>query len=86
MQAQRMLRKPALMDRTGLANSTVHWHVKHGLLPKPVKIGARAAAWPEHEISEILAARTAGADNDAVKALVVELIAKRLAQNKGSAE
>ena len=86
MQPQRMLRKPALMDRTGLANSTVHWHVNHGLLPKPVKIGARAAAWPEHEIAEILAARTAGADNDAVKALVIELTAKRMARKVGSAE
>ena len=76
----KMLRKPELMRLTGLANSTVHWHVKHGLLPTPVKLSLRSSAWPEHEIAEILAARTAGADNDAVKALVIELTANRMAQ------
>ena len=78
--ANKMLRKPELMRLTGLANSTVHWHVKHGLLPAPVKLSLRSSAWPEHEIVEILAARTAGADNDAVKALVIELVAKRMAR------
>jgi prophage regulatory protein len=40
------LRLPAVIERTGLSRSTIYEMVERGDFPKPVKIGARAIAWP----------------------------------------
>jgi prophage regulatory protein len=43
-------------------------------MTRPVKIsGARAAGWPQHEISAVIDARIAGASDDEIRALVERL-------------
>lgn len=51
--------------------------VKAGLLPPPIKIGARAVAWVERECSAVLESRIAGANDEQVRQLVRKLVAER---------
>jgi prophage regulatory protein len=49
-QVRRFLRIEAVMDRTGLAESTVYMLIAKGNFPKSFRIGARASAWLESEV------------------------------------
>jgi prophage regulatory protein len=75
----RILRLPAVLDRTGKSRSPIYADIQLGLFTRPVKLGARAAGWPEHEIEQIIAARIGGADNGAIRKLVVRLHEARTA-------
>ena len=44
------LKRPEIEKRTGLKRSTIYDKIKAGTFPKPVKLGARAVAWPEAEV------------------------------------
>jgi prophage regulatory protein len=59
----KFLRLPAVVERTGLNRATIYEMIARGDFVKPVKIGARAIAFPENEIedwaSERMAAREA---------------------------
>lgn len=55
----RVLRLPAVMQKTGLARATIYAHVAKGGFPPPLKLGARASGWLETEIETWLAARIA---------------------------
>lgn len=55
--AERILRRPAVEARTGLARSTIYDWMKNGAFPKPVALGARLVGWRESDIEEWLAAR-----------------------------
>ena len=46
----KVLRLPAVMDRTGLGSSFIYLLIQRGEFPKPIKIGARAVAWIEPEV------------------------------------
>ena len=46
----KIIRLPAVADRTGKAKSTIYAEVKAGTFPKPRRIGKRAVGWWEHEI------------------------------------
>ena len=48
--ATRLLRLPAVLQRTGLSRSTVYVLMKAGKFPRPRRIGARAVGWSEDEI------------------------------------
>lgn len=63
--------------RLGYSRPTVYAHVKAGLLTPPVKLSARASAWPVHEIDALIAARIGGKTDAEIKALVTQLVAKR---------
>jgi prophage regulatory protein len=67
------LRRPTVEARTGRKRSALYQAISDGTFPKPVQIGARAVAWPEHEVQAVQAARLAGADDEAIRALVTEL-------------
>jgi prophage regulatory protein len=71
------MRLPSVQAVTGLGRVSVYRHVNAGLLPKPVKIGERSTAWPEHEIAAINAARMAGKPDDAIRAIVDDLQRQR---------
>jgi prophage regulatory protein len=62
---------------TGEKRSTYYAKAANGLMPKPIKIGPRAAAVPASEIAAINAARIRGAGDDEIRALVAELHAQR---------
>jgi prophage regulatory protein len=76
----RFLRFPEIRARRSISSSTHYRHVDAGLMTPPVKLGPNTAAWPEHEIDAIDRARLAGADDDAIRTLVRELIEARTQQ------
>lgn len=55
--AQKHLRRPAVQALTGLSRSTIYALMARGEFPKPVKLTARAVAWPEDVITQWLAER-----------------------------
>jgi len=48
-----------------------------GLFPLPIRIGQRSAGFIKEEIDQVFKARIAGADDDAVRALVRKIHADR---------
>lgn len=55
--AERILRRPDVETRTGLARSTIYDWMKRGAFPRPVALGARLVGWRESDIEKWLAAR-----------------------------
>lgn len=55
--ADRHLRRPAVQDLTGLSRSTIYDLMAKGKFPRPVRLTAKAVAWPESVIAEWLAER-----------------------------
>jgi prophage regulatory protein len=51
---ERLLRLPAVLDRVGYKRSRFLDLVRIGVFPRPVKLGARAVAWPESQIDAIV--------------------------------
>ena len=47
-----LLRKPEVLERTGLANSTLYYFINQGNFPKPMKLGKRTVAWKKSEIDK----------------------------------
>ncbi len=54
---ENLLRKPAVMAKTGLCQAELYRQVAEGEFPKPVHISARAVAWVESEIDVWIAER-----------------------------
>lgn len=54
---ERILRLPAVKQRTGLSRSKIYFDVARGVFPEPISIGPRAVGWLESEISAWLAER-----------------------------
>lgn len=55
MQAQsnstgQLLRLPSVENKTGLSKSEIYRRIKAGTFPVPIKLGARAVAWPAAQI------------------------------------
>lgn len=53
----RMLRRKEVEAITGRSRSAIYEGMAAGTFPKPVKIGARAVAWPESVIRQWIAER-----------------------------
>ncbi len=68
-----LLRQPDVSKKFGAARPTIYEWMAEGLFPRPLKLGAKFAAWPEHECNAILAARIQGTSQDEIKTLVSEL-------------
>jgi prophage regulatory protein len=45
-----VLRRKQVEARTGLCRSTIYARVAAGAFPTPIRLGARAVGWIEHEI------------------------------------
>lgn len=56
----RMLRRKEVEAITGRSRSAIYEGMADGTFPKPVKIGARAVAWPESSIRTWIAERMEG--------------------------
>lgn len=54
---EKILRLPAVKDRTGLSRSSVYEKVSAGHFPKPISLGARAVGWLESDIDAWIASR-----------------------------
>ncbi|MUV15438.1 helix-turn-helix transcriptional regulator [Noviluteimonas gilva] len=57
-----LLRLPQVKARTGLSRSEIYRRISSGDFPAPVKLGERASAWPENEVTEWCEARIAARD------------------------
>lgn len=73
----KLLRLPGVLERTGKSRSGAYADINAGLLPKPVQIGLRAVAFPEHEIDAVVSARVAGRSQSEIRELVSRLHAQR---------
>ncbi|HYD59679.1 MAG TPA: AlpA family transcriptional regulator [Noviherbaspirillum sp.] len=45
-----LMRLPAVEAQTGLSKSEIYRRMREGTFPKPIKLGARAVAWPAAQI------------------------------------
>ena len=48
----KLLRLPAVMNKTGKKSSSIYLMIAQGECPRPIKIGARSSAWIEKEIDQ----------------------------------
>lgn len=55
----KLLRRPEVEKRTGIARSTLYDWMAKGDFPKPVKLGVRLVAWRESDINSWLESREA---------------------------
>ena len=55
-------RLPQVKARTGLSRSELYRRIAAGDFPAPCKLGERASAWPEHEVTAWCEARIAARD------------------------
>lgn len=75
--APTLLRVAAVLARYGCARPTLYESMADGLFPRPIKLGPKFVAWPEHEVSTVIAARIAGKPAESIRTLVTEQIAAR---------
>lgn len=71
------VRLPQLLQRRGRGRSAHYEDIARGVFTKPVKIGPRAAGWPEHEVDQLIAAQIASFDEARMRCLVEQLHAAR---------
>ena len=74
-----LLRMPQLEQRLGIKPTCIYKRIRHGLLPAPIKYGARTSVWPANEIEQCCAAIIRGASDDDMRQLVLDLTEKRAA-------
>ena len=55
--AEKLLRRPEVEARTGLARSTIYDWMKRREFPPPVRLGARLVAWRESDLDAWLESR-----------------------------
>ena len=58
--SERLLRLPQVLDRVGYKRSRFLDLVRQGVFPRPVKLGARAVAWPESVVDDLVDRLAAG--------------------------
>jgi prophage regulatory protein len=75
--AASMLRLPDVLARRGKKRTSHYMDVKNGLFTRPVRIGVRQGAWPDHEVDALNRARIAGKSDQDIRLLVKLLEAAR---------
>ena len=56
---KKILRMPAIQEKTGLSRTTIERLVRKGDFPQPVRLAASALGWFEHEVDAWLTERAA---------------------------
>jgi prophage regulatory protein len=59
---KRVIRRPAVEDKTGYSCSTIYDKMQRGEFPKPIPLGKRSVGWIEDEIDAHIAERIAERD------------------------
>jgi len=77
MKPMQLLKLAEVKQRTGYSRSTLYSYAQHGLFTRPVKIGERASAWPDYEVTAITRARMAGKSKGEITQLVKRLHSQR---------
>ena len=52
--SHRVLRLPAVKERTGLSRSSIYLRMAHEEFPAPISLGARAVGWLEQDVENWL--------------------------------
>lgn len=52
MSTKRIIRIRRVMDRTGLARSTIYAKIAAGEFPKPIQLGPRSVGWDEEVVDK----------------------------------
>ncbi|MDT8399841.1 MAG: AlpA family phage regulatory protein [Pseudomonadales bacterium] len=73
----RYQRRPEVLARTGICNSSLCNRITEGQFPPPISLGGRAVGWLEHEVSAILAALAGGKSKDEIYQLVRSMVKER---------
>ena len=74
-----ILRRPQVEAMIGLKRAAVYVRIAAGLLPGPVRIGARVSGWPAREITAVNEALIQGKSDDEIRQLVADLVNRRSA-------
>ncbi|HTH08884.1 MAG TPA: AlpA family phage regulatory protein [Acidovorax sp.] len=72
-----LLRLPSVLQATGVGRTTLYERIKNGTFTPPIKLSARASAWPANEVQACNDAIIRGSDVNEIKALVSRLIETR---------
>jgi len=72
----RVLRLPAVLERSGYSRSRLYARISEGLFPRPVSLGRRVAAWPEREVEAVIAAHIREVPEAELARLVAEIHAR----------
>jgi prophage regulatory protein len=74
----KVIRKKEVLELLGGINpATLYNLVNKSLMPPQFTLGERAVGWYEHEILQVVKARSLGAENAEIKALVASLVESR---------
>lgn len=65
----RLLRLPAVIEKTGLSRAAIHAKWRRGTFPPPLKISERAVAWSERSIDLWIGSLMPAPAHQAAKAL-----------------
>ena len=55
----RVIRKPTVLARVGVSDTTLWRLVRAGKFPRPMQLSPGTVGWPEHEVDAWIAARSA---------------------------
>lgn len=66
MSGLRILRRPAVIEKTGLSESTIYLMLKEKKFPAPVQLGPRNVGWVESEVDDWLMDKIEARDTAAV--------------------
>lgn len=53
----KILRRPAVLDRTGLSNTAMKYRIAKKTFPAPVSLGLRAVGWIEADVDRWITER-----------------------------
>ena len=75
----KLLRLRTVAEKLGVNRCTVYDMIANGTMTKPVRLGPKISAWPEHEVDAIIATWIGGGEGDdrAIRELVCSLMRKR---------
>jgi prophage regulatory protein len=57
-----LFRCQSVLEKTGLKRSSLYKLIKTGDFPKPIKITAKAVAWPSNEVEDWISERISGGE------------------------
>jgi len=78
----RIIRKPEVLQMTGLSKSTLYNRNQEGSFPPPINLGGRSVGFVQSECVITLQAMIEGQTTEQIKSLVKQLIIDRTT-NKG---
>ena len=73
----KVLRRPEILEITGLSKTTLFEHIKSGLFPKFIRLGKRSVGIFEHEARALILARASEKNEEDIRKLVKQLLVIR---------